>query len=225
MGRKKRIDADKVLETLERLGNGRAVARELNIHENTVYQIVKKSKKICARCSKPSVFGRTLCETHLTYESEWRKQDRKNRKRKGQCAECDNQRSPISLTYCEKHRLIHAENDYERKLRNKLEGAPYGDVQNLKQKHRTMQARYGEAGLKRWEESNHSCETCDAKYEEGIAIHMHHIDENRKNNTFENLICLCFRCHRLTHLLLILKDKMKFVSWFDSTYGLKETTA
>ena len=43
------------------------------------------------------------------------------------------------------------------------------------------------------------CEKCG--YKENLDIlEVHHIDENRINNSFENLLILCPNCHRLLHL-------------------------
>lgn len=46
------------------------------------------------------------------------------------------------------------------------------------------------------------CKRCDQKDERLLAVH--HVDENRKNNTMNNLIWLCYNCHYLIH-----KDKME----------------
>ena len=43
---------------------------------------------------------------------------------------------------------------------------------------------------------NHQCQICGQKKHIGI----HHWDENKKNNTYWNLLTLCPGCHRLTHL-------------------------
>lgn len=39
------------------------------------------------------------------------------------------------------------------------------------------------------------CQRCDSKNK----IHLHHIDENRDNNTPENIEILCSKCHRTEH--------------------------
>jgi 5-methylcytosine-specific restriction endonuclease McrA len=45
----------------------------------------------------------------------------------------------------------------------------------------------------------HTCRIC--KKEDGeISMHVHHIDWNRMNNTDENLVTLCSRCHHAVHL-------------------------
>ena len=43
---------------------------------------------------------------------------------------------------------------------------------------------------------NFSCQVC-GKIEEPDkpALHVHHIDHNRSNNTLENLLTLCSHCH------------------------------
>lgn len=45
------------------------------------------------------------------------------------------------------------------------------------------------------------CELCQNTHWQGeeIPLHMHHIDENPKNNQLENLKILCPNCHSFTH--------------------------
>ena len=44
---------------------------------------------------------------------------------------------------------------------------------------------------------NPKCEVCG--FDNPIALEVHHIDENRKNNKIENLQILCCNCHRIKH--------------------------
>lgn len=43
-----------------------------------------------------------------------------------------------------------------------------------------------------------SCERCGYN-EFASSVHIHHIDENKNNNTLENLIALCANCHFAIH--------------------------
>lgn len=48
------------------------------------------------------------------------------------------------------------------------------------------------------EEVNYSCAYCGQRGKENLS--KHHIDKNKKNNGYDNLIILCFNCHhRLTN--------------------------
>lgn len=44
---------------------------------------------------------------------------------------------------------------------------------------------------------NPVCEKCG--YDNILALDIHHIDRNRKNNNLDNLQILCCNCHRLEH--------------------------
>lgn len=39
------------------------------------------------------------------------------------------------------------------------------------------------------------CYYCKATREDGVELHIHHKDQVRTNNSFENLVCLCKQCH------------------------------
>jgi hypothetical protein len=44
-------------------------------------------------------------------------------------------------------------------------------------------------------EAQHSCLVC----KERVALIMHHIDENRENNTTANIVYICSNCHGMVH--------------------------
>ena len=46
-----------------------------------------------------------------------------------------------------------------------------------------------------------ACMVCGAKEKEGIKLHVHHIDGDRKNNKKDNLQVLCPKCHSRVHYL------------------------
>ncbi len=43
------------------------------------------------------------------------------------------------------------------------------------------------------------CQKCGIKRSKYVKMHIHHKDENRKNNKFENLINWCSKCHHRHH--------------------------
>jgi len=50
------------------------------------------------------------------------------------------------------------------------------------------------------ERDNHICQKCGITQEEYIKkynqkLHVHHINDNKKNNKLDNLLTLCIRCH------------------------------
>ena len=42
---------------------------------------------------------------------------------------------------------------------------------------------------------NNTCQMCGALQKGKIAFHVHHIDGDRRNNVYVNLITLCPQCH------------------------------
>ena len=51
------------------------------------------------------------------------------------------------------------------------------------------------------ERDNYTCRYCKKRdYHFKSSLHIHHIDYNPQNNDLDNLITLCFRCHRNTNL-------------------------
>ena len=46
------------------------------------------------------------------------------------------------------------------------------------------------------ERNNGCCRLCRQRYKR---LHIHHIDENHRNNTIDNLVSLCVKCHKKLH--------------------------
>jgi hypothetical protein len=215
--KKKAIDDAVILEAHKRLGNGRAVSRETGVHENTVYQVLRRAAGACLRCGGKPVPGKASCQPCLDYEKARVKQERARRLRAGVCVQCEGPRSPLSSLYCEKHRIAAAAASKARK--KALRGSPQGEAQSFRQKMRSLLARFGQAGRDRWNHAGGACEICATPYGEA-AIHLHHIDRDRTHNTFENLICLCHDCHTAGHALLRLKQRAALLVWVERAYPL-----
>lgn len=45
-----------------------------------------------------------------------------------------------------------------------------------------------------------NCAMCGATHEDGVQLDIHHKDQNRYNNNFNNLVCLCKQCHDGLHM-------------------------
>jgi len=99
-----------------------------------------------------------------------------NRKMRGRyCHPCDYKRNK---EWFDKRHTDRKETDY------------YNDIDNSKYKYyNKAKAYYGNV-----------CMDCGwSKYSE--VLQVHHLDENRKNNSIENLIVLCPTCHNSRHFL------------------------
>jgi len=57
----------------------------------------------------------------------------------------------------------------------------------------------------------HSCEYCNSTSD----LLVHHIDQNRENNSFSNLIVLCTSCHAHVHKRITNINKMR---WYYITH-------
>ena len=54
---------------------------------------------------------------------------------------------------------------------------------------------------------NYSCKICDRKRDLFIPLDVHHIDQDKNNNNFNNLITLCHICHSKFHNNKLFKEE------------------
>jgi len=59
---------------------------------------------------------------------------------------------------------------------------------------------------------NYICQICNKKIT-GKYLHIHHIDYNKQNNTMDNLICLCNKCHGKTNY-----DRKYWIKYFKNIF-------
>jgi hypothetical protein len=215
----KKIDEAEVLVAYAELQNGRAVSRRTGVHENTVYQILRRHHGECVRCKAPVAPGKKQCSRCLAWERDRARRRRQERIRHGLCVQCGQQRSHISRLYCDAHRLLHVEHCEKSRVKRKseLRGSPHGQASNLRQRLRRIREEYGQNGVTCWQNADATCEICRAKYGD-VAIHIHHIDEDHSNSELSNYACLCFDCHKAIHYLLSSKNRRGLVGWFRRTY-------
>ena len=64
------IDEAEVLAAYAELQNGRAVSRRTGVHENTVYQILRRHRGECVRCKAPVAPGKKQCKKCLAFDRE-----------------------------------------------------------------------------------------------------------------------------------------------------------
>lgn len=63
------------------------------------------------------------------------------------------------------------------------------------------------------------CFLCGATREDGVELHIHHKDQDKLNNEFNNLVCLCEHCHlgiihsRWTNITIPTLIKSGIVDW------------
>jgi len=200
-------------------GSGRETARRLGIHENTVYAVLKRHKGLCVRCGRAVLPGKKHCLACLKALRNRVKQRDKEQRRKGLCAQCEAPVAWPSRQYCARHRLGHleaAERYYNKKKGRRDSPGLYGaPVTSMREKQ--IRYNYGEAGITTWRLHNGQCVLCGIAHAER-AVHIHHIDGNDTNHAESNLTCLCIRCHRTIHALLLLPNIAQAFAWLKTTY-------
>jgi hypothetical protein len=218
MAARKSVTDEVILAAHARLGNGKAVARETGVHEQTVYHVLRRAQGVCPRCKAPTAFGKAQCQLCLDWDAGRVKQERKRRVRAAVCVQCGEPRCQASRLYCDPHRIAAAERTATYHARKRaLRGSPQGEASSRSQKMRRLLETHGEAGCKRWDHADGACEICGTKYGDA-AIHVHHVDRNPKHNVFDNLICLCFYCHAATHAMLRVPRLPDLLAWTERTY-------
>lgn len=221
----KRIPADDrlIFALFQETGSGREVARRLNLHENTIYNALRRYRGVCQLCGNPVAAGKKHCAACLEILRTRMRVKRKERIRQGICAECNDPVAPPSRMYCAPHRLsvIHRNSVYDAKQRIKR-GAPEPGIPNERQRQRHIREKYGLAGIKVWQRDNGQCILCHVSFQEK-AIHIHHINGEPTQSTEDNMACLCFRCHKLTHLLMEHPHMHQALEWFHKTYKTAST--
>jgi 5-methylcytosine-specific restriction endonuclease McrA len=116
--------------------------------------------------------------------------------------------------YCAEHRLRALERNVAYELQQKTKrGAPHQGVLNSRQRHRSLRDKYGESGITVWDRDGGACILCHIPYQQK-AIHIHHINGDPSESTVENMVCLCFRCHRLIHLMMEHPNLHHVWAWF-----------
>lgn len=212
----KRTPANRVAiqELYEKLGNGKEVARQLGLHENTVYTALVQMRGIC-RCGRPLPLGAKWCEDCKKTFRERMKVKRADRKRRGLCQMCNEPFFPPSTQFCEAHRLSQLE--LHAAIHARKRGAPNNGVPSKSQRERAVFSRYGQDALDLWRDEEGRCSLCPTTHADK-AVHVHHLDENPKNNGRENLALLCFRCHRLVHLLIEHPALRFALQWIERKY-------
>jgi len=161
----KKIDEAEVLVAYAELQNGRAVSRRTGVHENTVYQILRRHHGECVRCKAPVAPGKKQCSRCLAWERDRARRRRQERIRHGLCVQCGQQRSHISRLYCDAHRLLHVEHCEKSRVKRKseLRGSPHGQASNLRQRLRRIREEYGQNGVTCWQNADATCEICRAQ--------------------------------------------------------------
>lgn len=208
-----------VVDLYAKLQNGRAVSRATGIHENTVYQILRRNSGACLRCGRPTKPGRANCEKCLEFDRDRMKVLRQSRIRQGLCVQCGEPRTALSRLYCEAHRIQNAERNQRsaQKLKRQRAGTPEGDAIARRQRLRRIRDAYGSEGVRKFEADGNQCEACRIPSTKAKIL-IHHIDEDNSNNTYGNFACLCFDCHKIAHQLLLSHDRRKAIRWFKRTY-------
>lgn len=216
------VDRELVAATFAKLGDKRATARELGIHENTVRQVLRGLAERCTRCGGPTANGKAYCADCATWSRQRMKRRRQERMRLGLCQECDEQRSTLSMLHCDKHRIA-AQDRRSRERENKKRrlNTPLLIGRNtIEKRESSIRREYGDRAVEAWREAEAACELCRTPHGQS-SVQIHHVDEDRKNGARSNIAVLCFDCHQATHRLLAVKNREAFLAWFGRRYALQ----
>ncbi len=195
------VDEQPIVDSYARLQSGRAVARELGIHENTVYAVLRRHRGACVRCSAPVAPGKKHCPSCTEWNRDRMRERRKEARHRGICVVCDRPRSPLSRNYCEEHRLADLEAGRAYNERQKLKrGTPEDGIPSNRQRERALRDRYGPDAVALWRETGGKCQLCGIQHRQR-AVCLHHIDSDPTHNERSNFALLCVICHKLVHLL------------------------
>lgn len=192
--------------------------RRLGVTGTTVRQYMRHYEGLCNDCPATVPYDVRYCSDCLKRRTAWMKERRKDRRRAGLCAECDEVIQPPSTQFCATHRVNHQRRSetYAQKISRERQVSCTG-IPIRKQRNKHLRYAYGQAGIDAWDRDQGRCVLCFVSHEER-AVHIHHIDRNHDNNVKENLTLLCLRCHRLTHLLVEHARPHHVVRWFLSHY-------
>lgn len=192
--------------------------RRMGVTGTTVRQYMRHYEGLCNDCPATVPYGDRYCADCDKRRSAWMKERRKERRRQGLCSECDEPIQPPSTQFCAEHRL-HAQDrsaTHKKKLSQQRQVGCTG-IPTRPQRNKHLRYAYGQAGIDAWDRDKGCCALCFVSHEER-AVHIHHLDRNPKNNVTDNLVCLCLRCHRLTHLLVEHPRPHHVVRWFLTQY-------
>lgn len=215
----RKYDYEAIIKSYKDLESIRGVSEQLNVPRMTVRAVVYRLLGKCVQCASPVLPGKDVCAKHQSYWADRIAAKRKNRRREGLCQECDEPYALPSKTLCAKHRLLSLKRNetYDKKRSNRLRGSSQGVASSLKQKLYKINENYGSAGIDCFNENEGCCEICGSHFQE-VAVHIHHIDEDRNHNTRINFACLCFHCHKAVHQLIDSKNRQQLIAWFERTY-------
>lgn len=215
MGRPTTIDHEAFLRLFDEIGVVKEAARRFGIHEQSAHRILRQSRGQCSECPtpvKPSQRWCSACRERIRAQENTRTKDHL---RQGVCVKCD---EPIvfgrSRRYCAEH--VTALVDYMREHRRKRVVNTTGTTLEAEKESRVLRD-YGEGGLETWRRDKGCCVLCDVSYADRMVV-IHHLDRDRSHNMAENLVCLCYTCHRLAHSLSEHPPLLRFLDWFHRHY-------
>ena len=137
------------------------------------------------------------------------------------CLQCNQPLSPNSRTYCELHRQMASRNARNKRNRDKAKD-PEGFL--AKQRADNRRQKYGEGANHLWDSTQGACQICATPYRKR-GNHIHHIDHDATNNTPDNLVVVCVRCHQLIHALRNHSNPALVIAWVQKTYAAKPPPA
>lgn len=188
----KRTDWKQIIDTYSEVKSYAETARLLGLNYNTVRKVVLQSQGLCI-CRNPIDFTRSsiACSTCLDKRAKYQKAKYKRLKEAAICVTCGQPLARGSTQFCTKHLALRKET-IKRFTQNHPNLALY-------HQHYNYNAEDTRIIRQAVERANHSCEICGNTE---TRLQAHHVDLNQEHHTLDNLIVLCFFCHRAVHNLL-----------------------
>src|SRR5262249_10631838 len=155
----------------------------------------KKRRGACIDCGQPAIPGMSRCQPCREKTNTAQREAEKVNVSQGLCAKCPEPLSPRSRRFCVTHHTASREAMSIHRRRRTVNTT--GTTLEAEKEAR-VRRDYGEGGVTAWKRDNACCVLCDVAYADR-AVYLHHIDRDRTHNTADNLVCLCYTCHRLVH--------------------------
>ena len=205
------------------------------IKKSGIERKVRRVKNnLCTRCGEPTDNNRKHCQACRQKDKEAHAYQRQKREAQGLCTDCGKQEprgGSRSCTECIKKKY-NKEKERKRERREKglcidcgkpvCERSQYCFEHWKAAQKRTQYWKFEGNRIKALERDGFQCRICGDDGRGKRELHVHHIDSNSTNNTLDNLMCLCQKCHNAVTDLLACPDPFRLIQFMIDQYLSKQ---